>query len=94
MYYFRFIAETPYCGTDIEDYCAWAKRPSNAELDEMADDFCRNNAEGYEYLVSGWNGENFEGMTEEEREEEIANYYSDCYGSWEEITKEEFEENT
>ena len=94
MKYYKFIAETPYCGTDAEDYHSFDYEPTNAELDAMAEDFCRENAEGYEYLVSGWDNENFEDLTEEEQQEEIDNYYADCYGGWEEITEEEFLENT
>lgn len=93
MYYYRLLAETPYVGTEAEEYIVSSAPYSEAELNEMADDFCRHNAEGYEYLVSGWDDENFEDMTEEEREEEINNYYADCYGTWEEITKEQYEEN-
>lgn len=91
MRYFKFVAETPYCGTENTYYEAYSDYITNKELDEIAEDFRRENAEGFEYLVSGWDDENFEGLTEEEREEEIANYYADCYCSWEEITKEEYE---
>jgi hypothetical protein len=94
MFYYKFTAETPYCGTECEDYQSFEVRPSDYELDEIAECLCRDNAEGYEYLVSGWDDENFEGMTEEEQEEEINNYYADCYGGWVEISKEEYEENT
>ena len=94
MFYYKFTAETPYCGTECEDYQSFDVRPSKALLDEIAEELRQVNADSYEYLVSGWNDENFEGMTEEEREEEIANYYADCWGGWEEISKEEYEENT
>lgn len=94
MFYYKITAETPYCGTDAEDYLAFEVRPTTAELDEITEDFAHNNAESYEYLVGGWNDEEFEGMTEEERQEEIDNYYADCYGGWEEITEEEYLENT
>jgi hypothetical protein len=94
MKYYKFIAETPYCGTEMEDYRSFDYEPTEAELEEIADELCRENAESYEYLVSGWDDENFEGMTEEEQQEEIDNYYADCYGGWKEITEEEFLENT
>ena len=39
--------------------------------------------------VCPWRGE-----TEEEQQEQLDNYYADCYGGWEEITEEEYLENT
>ena len=94
MFYVKFMYDTPYCGTDGEDYEAYEERPHNAELDEEAAERARINAESYEYLVSGWDDENFEGLTEEEQEEAVNNYYADCYGGWVEVTQEEYEENT
>ncbi len=90
MFYFRLIANTPYCGTENFDYFKFEKRPTNAELDEMAEEFARSNAESYEYLLTGWNDDEFE--DEDEEAEALNNYYADCYGSWEEITEEEFKE--
>ena len=86
MFYFRFTAETPYCGTEATDYRIFKERPTDAELDEMAADFGQINAESYEYLVTGWDYDNYE--TEEEMEEALENYYADCYSGWEEITEE------
>ena len=90
MFYFRFTANTPYCGTENTDYQEFETRPTDAELDEMAEEFCILNAEGYEYLVTGWNNDNFE--DEDEAEEALEDYRADCTGTWEEITKEEYEE--
>lgn len=94
MFYYKITADTPYCGTNAEDYRSFEGRPSVTELDEITEEFARLNAEGYEHLVSGWHNENFEDMTEVERQEELDNYYADCYGGWEEITEEEYLENT
>ena len=91
MFYFRFTADTPYCGTELVDYQKFEERPTDAELDKIAEDLAHNNAESYEYLVIGWNDDNFE--DEDEEAEALENYYADCCGSWEEITEEEFEEN-
>lgn len=91
MFYFRFTADTPYCGTELVDYQKFEERPTDAELDEIAADLAHNNAEGYEYLVTGWGDDNFD--DEDEEAEALDNYYADCCGSWEEITEEEFEEN-
>ena len=92
MFYFRFTADTPYCGTELIDYQKFEERPTDAELDEMAEDLSRNNAESFEYLVTGWDGDNFEDSVEEA--EAIENYYADCTGTWEEISEEEYNEET
>lgn len=87
MFYFKFIADTPYCGTENTDYREFKERPTDAELDEMAEEFRQLNAESYEYLVTDW-------LEDEDEfdEEAVENYYADCYGGWEEITEEEYEE--
>ena len=92
MVYFMFVAGTPYAGTETERYQAFEERPSDEELDEMADELCELNAESYDYLVTGWDNDAFD--NEEDEAEAIQNYYADCYGRWEEISQEEFEENT
>ena len=93
MRYIKFTAETPYCGTDHEEYEIFPDDTPDTDLDDIAEDIRRNNAEGFEYLVSGWDNENFEDLTEEEQQEEIDNYYADCWGGWEEVSQEEYEEN-
>lgn len=90
MAYFQIIVYTPYCGTSQEEY---VECESMAEATSIAEELCRNNAEGYEYLVSGWDDENFEGMTEEEQIAEIEEYYANCCWHVDEITKEEYFEN-
>ena len=88
MVYFRFTADTPYCGTNNTDYRAFKERPTDIELDEMAEEFAQLNAESYEYLVIGWGEDNFD--DEYEEAEAFENYYADCTGTWEEITEEEY----
>ena len=92
MFYFRFTADTPYCGTENTDYREFKERPTDAELDEMAEEFGQLNAESFEYLVTGWDDDNFEDKDEEA--EALDNYYADCIGTWEEISAKEFEENS
>ncbi len=86
MFYFRFTANTPYCGTENTNYREFKERPTKAELDEMAEEFGRLNAESYEYLVTGWDYDEYE------TEEILEDYYADCFGGWEEITEEEYKE--
>ena len=38
MFYYKITADTPYCGTEMEDYVAFEERPTNAELDEIAEE--------------------------------------------------------
>ena len=90
MFYFKFTADTPYCGTEITNYRGFDERPTDTELDEMAEEFGLLNAESFEYLVTGWGEDNFD--NEDEEAEAIDNYYADCTGTWEEITEEEFRE--
>ena len=92
MFYFKFIADTPYSGTENTDYRKFEERPTNEELNGMAEEFGQLNAESYEYLVTGWDNDNFE--DEDEAAEAVQNYYADCTGTWEEITEEEFEDET
>lgn len=88
MFYFRFTADIPYCGTDNTDYRAFKERPTDIEFDDMAEEFGQLNAENYDYLVTGWNGDNFD--DEDEEAKALDNYYAECIGIWEEITKEEY----
>lgn len=91
MKYFKITCETPYCGTTMEDYF---KAETRDEAENYAEELSRQNAESYEYLVSGWDNENFEDLTEEEQQEELDNYYADCYYVIEEISYEEYCEET
>ena len=91
MKYFKISCETPYCGTTMEDYC---KAETREEVEDYAEELSRQNAESYEYLVSGWNDENFEGWSEDEIQEELDNYYADCMAVIEEISYEEYCEET
>lgn len=88
MFYFRFTADTPYCGTENTDYRAFEERPTDAELDEMAEDMAQSNAESFEYLVTGWDDDNFDNG--DEKDEALEDYYAACTGIWEEISEEEY----
>ena len=92
MFYFKFTADTPCCGTENIHYRGFEERPTDAELDEIAENFRQFNAESYEYLITGWGEDNFDNEVEEA--EALDNYYADCTGIWEEITEKEFRENS
>ena len=93
MKYYKFVSGTPYCGTEQEHYWKSADPLSEKDLEEMSEEYAQQAYEDYSYLHSGWNDENLEDMTEEEAEEYMDNFRSDCYCEWEEITEEEYEEN-
>lgn len=96
--YVKFVVDTEYCGTKNEFYME--TEMNDRELDETLSDMAYENAEEYDYMVLGW-GENAESYAEEndmsfeEVEEMMEEYYADAQANshWEEITKEEYEEN-
>lgn len=89
--YYKFTASTIYCGTDNEYFVADENEELNRkDLDEMAEEYARENAESFEYLVTGWNDDEFE--DEDEKQEALDNYYADCNCKYEEITEEEWKE--
>jgi hypothetical protein len=92
MFYYKFTAQTPFCGTDNEYYCASKEELSRGELQEMAEQYATENGESFEYLVTGWDDDEFDDP--DERQEALNNYYADCCCEIEEISEEEFLENT
>ena len=54
MFYFKFTADTPICGTEHIKYHEFKERPTDAELDEIAEELAQINAESYEYIITGW----------------------------------------
>lgn len=90
MRYFEFIAETPYLGTKSTDYYAFEDNITIEELEQLAEELKVQNAESFEYMVTGWNDDEYE--DEDERQEALDEYYADCCCTYEEITKEEYEE--
>ena len=89
MKYFKIICETPYSGTDMEEYKTAEKEE---DLHDEAEQLNRQNAESYEYLVTGWDDDEFD--NDDDRQEALDNYYADCNWYIQEVTKEEYEENT
>lgn len=94
--YYEFKADTPYCGTEAYEYECF-EDPTEEDLEEYAYELRENNADSYEYLVHGWDGE----CPDEEEDpegyqeywEEIEFYRDGCYCYYREITREEFLEN-
>ena len=94
MNYYKFTSGTPYCGTENDYYVKSAEPLSKGDLETIADEYAEQAYQDYSYLHSGWNDENLEDMTEEEAEEYMDNFRADCYCEYEEISREEYEENT
>ncbi len=65
MFYYKFTATTEYCGTECEEFHKFENKPSEEELRVMAQEIAHDNAESYEYLVTGWDDEDIEGMSED-----------------------------
>lgn len=89
--YYRFDASTPYSGTKTEHFVKFESAPSQGELDDMAWEYAQEVGADFEYLVTGW--ECNEPEDEEEAaaiDEEINDYYDNCYCEYEEITEEEY----
>ena len=91
MRYIRFEGDTPYCGTSFETYMAFDDDVADDYLDELAEEFVSTNAESYEYLATGWDTDD---IPDEELEQTLEDYHLSCEGSWLEVSKEEYIENT
>lgn len=83
--YIKFIVGTPYTGTEDTIYEIYSGDTTDSFLNEILEEYISDNAESYEYLATGW----CEGF---ESEEDRDNYYTDCWGKWIEITRQDFEE--
>ena len=96
MIYVKFIVSTEYCGTENEIFLAYedGTPESSIEIDFL--ERVRENAESYEYLVTGWDDENYNEDEEEEKQEDLEWYYesADTCSNWEYITEEEYREGT
>lgn len=87
MFYYRFWADTEYCGTREEEYVSYETEPTDEEVEEDCSDWAESIFESYDYLATGWVND----LTEEEKEEALESYYENCCCGWDEITKEEYE---
>ena len=96
MRYIRMVVDTMYTGTREENYMKTDM--TDKQLNDYGSEWARENAEAYDYLVYGW-GEDAEsyaeanGITVEEAEAEMEDYYAEASYYWEEISEEEYLEN-
>lgn len=86
MKYYKFIANTPFAGTESEYYIFFKEEPSEYELEELAEEYRMETAENFSHYCTDWE--------DEEDEEELENYYESCECEYFEISREEYEENS
>jgi len=91
MKYIKFTCSNGYCGCDEEIY---EEVEENTDVDELAQEILTNCYSFYEpdgrFLThsSGWNDYDYD-----EYEEDCDEYEQNLSIDWEEVTKEEYEEN-
>lgn len=89
MKYVRFYGDNGYDGCSYEEYLAFSEDEyDEEELNNMSDEYAQENAETYEYVVTGWNND----WDSEDDKEDYYNSIFD-YCGWEYITEEEYKEN-
>lgn len=86
MVYIKFFLTSGYAQSDTEVYHEYEERPTDGELDILLDEFVQIHAEENQHEHFSWDYD--------PSEEEIEEYLESCDGEWEEVTKEEFDENS
>ena len=88
MKYVRFWGGNGYCGCDYEEYVAFEDNITDKEIDAYSNDIGYQNAESYEYMLTG--------RMDWDSEEDMENYYDDAlsYCGWDYCSEAEFNENT
>lgn len=88
MRYFKLMASTLYVGTGNETYVALEDSPTvEREVEQLAQEFCFDNAQDYEYLVEN------EAYEEDDVSDLLDSYYEECDYSWIEVSETEYLEN-
>lgn len=90
MKYIKFVVDTNICGTEDTIYEEFEDNVSQEELEQRGQELAIENAEGYEYLVLSWGND----PETEEEQEEIDDYYANVTYEYEEVSREEYKENT
>lgn len=98
MFYYKFTADTQYCGTQNEFYLKSEEELSSSELSALCDEYARQNGECFEYLVDKDTEycedeyEDYEDF-EEAIEQDKLWYWESVSCEWEEISEEEYNDN-
>jgi len=87
MKYVRFYGDNGYCGCNYEEYISFEDNITEEEIEAYSNDIAYQNAESYEYMLTG--------RMDWENEDERESYYEDAlsYCGWEYCSKEEYIEN-
>ena len=96
MRYVKIEAETPYCGTDMTEYLAFEDEVPDAEIYDYAEDIANDHYDRYEYLATDDMAEEDYATIEDFEVAEagaLEDYRERCGWSWEEVSREEWEEN-
>ena len=97
MRYIKFRCETPFCGTDLEEYVAFEDDYTDENLNRYADELAYENGNSYEDIETDYSIYRDDYDSDEEYEKAYSeaeeDYYSECMGVWEEVSYEEFLEN-
>lgn len=86
--FFKIVVGTEFCGTD-QMYIAQAEKED--DLFSLANEIAYENASGFDYIVWGWgNGADDVGVSQEEFDEAIEEYYENVTADIQEITEQEY----
>ena len=96
MRYIKMVVDTDFCGTRDERYLK--TNYSDNMLNTLGAELAQENAESYDYMIFGWGetAESYaesEGISIEEAEGMMEDYYANASYDWEEITEEEWLDN-
>lgn len=94
MRYIKFEGGTGFCGCDFTEFHIFEDSVKDSELDDLADEYARDNAEFYldienDYSIDREDYENEEAYENAYYQAEEW-YFEDCYCSWTELSKEEY----
>ena len=97
MRYIKFSGDAGYCGTTFEHYEKFEESEvlDTDYLDSYLEDLIHDNGELYEYLATGHMDEDdYDSLDdfEEALEQATEDFWGSCSGTWEEVSKEEYEE--
>lgn len=95
MRYVKFYADTYYCGTYSEDYFKYEDNVTDDKIEDDAAQYGADIADSYEYLAEQdidrddyATDDDYDAALQEATED----YRANCTYSWEEVTKEEYDE--
>ena len=94
MRYIKFEGGTGFCGCDFMKLEVFEDSVKDAVLDEIADEYARDNGESYLDIENDYSiyREDFE--SEEEYEDAYCQadawYWEDCYCFWTELSREKY----